>query len=266
MSDRHPRRRSDVLDSILDTVEGTPQQTGSASGLFRARALEQLDVAAEVDNQLPLVSRKSWLLAAGLAAIIAGFLTWAALTPSITSITASGRMVAPGGLVGVTTPVAGAMATPLVQPSDQVQVGQQVGAVVREDGSTQSISAAAPGQVWQILQQPGDLITPGTSIMSLLPPGSETSVLGPVSEVQGPTIQPGMRVNVGQGTEGAVVSVSPALSAEQTESRTGIVSPTASQYDIVTISTTDPLPPGSLVSARIILSEETVLSRAVGGG
>ena len=266
MSDRQTRRRSDVLDSILDTVEGTPQQAGAASGLFRARALEQLDVAAEVDNQLPLVSRKSWLLAAGLASIIAGFLVWAALTPSISSITAYGRMVAPSGLIGVMTPVAGAMTMPLVEPGDQVQAGQQVGSVLREDGSTQSINAAVPGQVWQILQQPGDLLTPGTPIMNLLPLGSDTSVLVPVSEVQGPTIQPGMRVNVGQGIAGTVVSVSPALSAQQTESRTGIASPTTSQYDIVTIKTTDPQPPGSLLSTRIILSEETVLSRAVGGG
>lgn len=265
MSDQPPRRHSDVLDSILDTVEGTQQQAGTASGLFRARALEQLDVAAEVDNQLPLVSRKSWLLAGGLALVIAGFLVWAALTPSITSLTATGRMVAPNGLIGVTTPVAGAMAPALVEPGEVVQAGQQVGSILREDGSAQSLYAAAPGTVWQVLVQSGATVTPGTSVMNVLPPGSDVSVLVPVPEGQGAGIQAGMDVNVGQGVEGTVVSVNGSLTAAETESRTGIANSTTSNYDIVTIKTLQPLPAGSLVPVRIILSEETVLSRAVGG-
>ena len=58
------RRTSDVLDAIWDKVASRPERSDAATLLFRAKALDQLDVATEVDNQLPLVSRRSWLLRA----------------------------------------------------------------------------------------------------------------------------------------------------------------------------------------------------------
>ncbi len=57
-----------------------------APTLFRSTALAKLDVAAEIDNQLPLVPRRTWLIAVGAILLVIAFGMWAAITPSVTSV------------------------------------------------------------------------------------------------------------------------------------------------------------------------------------
>lgn len=265
MSEELPvRRRSDLLDSILDTVDGTSQTGSQAERLFRPQALEQLDVASEVDNQLPLVSRQAWLLAVGLCLLILGFLAWAALTPSVDSVRADGRMVAPPGLIPVVAPEAGAVEALDVQPGESLAAGATAGSLLTPDGAV-PLTSLASGQVWQVLISTGEVAEAGASVLTLLPPGSERSLLAVLAEQQAALVEPGMEVTTASGVAGRVVSVGAPIPADEVSQRTGITAGEPGNYAVVTVGLDASLPAGALVSTTIVLSKSTVLGRVLEG-
>jgi biotin carboxyl carrier protein len=265
VEDPDVRRGSDVLDAIWEKVADQPQRSDSASLIFRAKALEQLDVAAEVDNQLPLVSRRSWLLLVGVAVLVAAFALWASLTPSVTSITAPVRIVAAPGASPVVAPAAGVLLSQAVVAGDLVAPGQQVATLGTEGGEVPVLSAV-DGTVWQLPLVPGSAVPAGGELMTLLPSGSTEAALLPIPEAQAAAIAPGMSVNVVAGpmVAGTVTGVSAPLSAVDAGQRTGLVLPPGTTYVLVTVALDAPLAAGASGSAQVILSDGTVITRLLG--
>ena len=254
-----------MLDAIWEKVTDQPQRSESANLIFRAKALDQLDVAAEVDNQLPLVSRRSWLLLAGVAVLVAAFALWASLTPSVTSIAAPVRVVAAPGASPVVTPAAGILLSQSVAAGDVVAPGQQVATLGTEGGEV-PVVAAVEGTVWQLPLVPGSAVPAGGELMTLLPPGSAYAALLPVAEGQAASIQPGMSVNVVAGAmaSGTVTGVSAPVSAADAGHRTGLVLPPGTTYVLVTVELSAPMTAGTSGSAQVILSDGTVITRLLG--
>lgn len=256
------RRGSEVLDAIWDQVEATPTAPTSGPAAFRAKALGQLDVATQVDNQLPLVPRRSWLLLVGVAVLVVAFLLWAALTPSIRSVTADARVVAPGGLTPVAVAAPGVVTEVAVTEGDRVGPGAEV-AVVDTAAGSQVLRAAAPGTVWQVLRSPGAAVQPGDAVATLLPPGSDRAVLIAVPEDQAGPVAVGMKVTAGPVT-GTVAAVRAPVPAPVAMADTGIVLPPDTTYLLVVAALDAPLPPGAGVTASVVLSETSVLQRLLG--
>lgn len=255
------RKGSDVLDAILDKVAQAPQHTGPANTLFRARALDQLDVADEVDTRLPLVSRRSWLALVGVGLLVLAFALWAALTPSVTSITASGRVMADPGAVPVAATTSGVVGS-VVEPGRSVRAGEPVATI-----DDTEVTATVEGTVWQTPVVTGATVQAGEPVVTLLPPDSSGQVLLPVPEASAGSIREGMTVRVagpGGGAAGTVRSVSGPLSGTDVSARTGLVFDDTTTYVLVAVSLQNPLPPGSAVGATIVLSEGTVLTRLLG--
>lgn len=251
-----------MLDAIWEKVADQPQRSDSATLIFRAKALDQLDVAAEVDNQLPLVSRRSWLLLVGVAVLVVAFGLWASLTPSVTSVAAPARVVAAPGASPVVAPAAGILLSQSVVAGDVVTRGQQVATLVTDSGEVPVVSAV-DGTVWQLPVVPGSAVPAGGELMTVLPGGSTDTALLPVPEAQAASIRPGMSVNVvaGPTVSGTVTSVSAPLSATEAGTRTGLVLPPDTTYALVTVELASPLSAGASGSAQVILSDGTVISR-----
>lgn len=263
---QQPRRPgSDVLDAIWEKVAQKPERTDAATMLFRSKALDQLDVAAEVDNQLPLVSRRNWLLLVGVGALVLALLAWAALTPSVTSIPATGRVVAVPGVSPVVAPVAGVLVAHTAVPGTAVRAGQEV-ALLRTAAGDVPVTTVAPGDVWQLLGTPGAAVAAGATLLTLLPPASANTVLLPVPEAQAAAIVPGMAVDVFTGVRhaGSVAEVGPPLPAADVAARTGFALPPTTNYRVVTVTVADALPPGATASSEVILSDSTVMGRLLG--
>lgn len=261
MDEPEGRRGSDVLDAIWDKVAAKPERSDSATLIFRAKALDQLDVAAEVDNQLPLVSRRTWLLLVGVALLVLAFALWASLTPSVTSVSATGRVVASPGAVPVAATVAG-IVEQLVAEGSQVAAGDSL-AQVRTDAGTISVPAPTDGTVWQLPVVPGAGVLAGQTIATLLPPGSADSALLVLPEPSAPSVQAGMGARV-TGTTGTVTSISAPLTAIEAGARIGQSLPPGTDYVLVTVGLDAPLTPGALASGQVILSDGTVISRLLG--
>lgn len=257
------RRSSEVLDAIWEQVEARPTQPTSGPAIFRAKALDQLDVAAQVDNQLPLVPRRSWLLLAGAGVLVCAFLLWAALTPSTRSVSADARVVAPGGITPVAASTSGILTRIDVAEGDRVTAGAQV-AVVDADGTTVVLRAVEAGTVWQLLRAAGAAIQAGDAVATLLPPGSERSLVMPVVEADAGAVVPGMAVSVGP-TSGVVTAVGAPVPATVAMAQTGVALPPDATYVLVTAALDQPLPAGAGVNASVVLSKTTVLQRLLGG-
>lgn len=94
---RQPQRS--IIDAILDQVEDKPSSAPKTSELFRAEALDHLDLASDVDSRLKLVSRQSWIAILSVGLMLTCGLVWAALMPSKTTIAATGRVDSQGQMV-----------------------------------------------------------------------------------------------------------------------------------------------------------------------
>lgn len=259
------RRSSDVLDAIWEKVADKPERSSTANVLFRAKALDQLDVAAEVDNQLPLVSRRSWLLLVGVGVLVAALFLWASLTPSVTSIAAPGRITAAPGAIPVVAPAGGVLAAELVTVGSVVTPGQPVATLRTADGDI-PVQAIGGGTVWQVLATTGEAVSAGTTVITLLPPGSDTSALLAIPETQAISVRPGMTVDLiaGGQVRGEVTAVSAPLPAADAGQRTGLALSPTENYALVTVSMQQPLPPGTAATGQVILSDSTVFERVLG--
>lgn len=117
-----------VLDAIFDQVEESPkEQNSTAATLFRARALDQLDVAKDVDSRLVLVSRQVWLAICAIFLVVAAGVVWAAFTPLINGVNAVGRIDTDGNAIVVVPESEGLQ----IVPGLQVKIpGGEPGAVI----------------------------------------------------------------------------------------------------------------------------------------
>lgn len=258
------RRGSDVIDAILDKVTEDNENRNPASVLFRAKALEQLDVAAEVDTRLPLVSRRSWLALVGVGLLVAAFALWASLTPSITSVSAQGRVVGGSGAVTVATQSDGVLVS-AAEPGTAVTAGENV-ATIESSPRTVELATTVAGTVWQELSVPGASVRAGDPVLTLLPPGSADQVLLAIAEHEAAAIVPGMKVQVTSlgSTEGAVDTISGPVTAAQAGERTGLIFPDTTTYVLVSVRLARPMPPGAVAAGMVVLSEGTVLTRLLG--
>jgi multidrug resistance efflux pump len=188
---------SDVLSAIFDAVEEAPAPAyRPETAVFRARALEQMDVARQLDNMLPITSRRFWIALCGIALAIIAALVYAAGVVQTTSVTATGRAVADSGIAQAASPVGGVLTQSEVAQGDLVSAGTVVASGTRADGGELAVVAPISGVIWQLLATPGQVVQPGEIAATLLPPGSDTSVLLPLTEAQASSVRPGMAVEL----------------------------------------------------------------------
>lgn len=262
MSNREPGpgRSSDVLDAILGKVSDNRTRTETTNALFRAKALDQLDIAADIDNQLPLVSRRNWLLLVGAALIVVAFVIWAALTPATQSVSGTGRTLAPSGLLSITSPVSGFVVEMTVTSSDPIQPGDKV-ALVQSDSAQVPITSIVAGTTWQVSTTIGSPVAQGEVIVTVLPAKSETTALVVLPDESAELVRAGMTVNANGSSVGTVAAVQPPLPAAEVMQRTGITVPAGQLASIVEVELSQPAEPGRSTTYTITLTSQSILQQ-----
>lgn len=253
-----------------DAIPGAPDPRTDArpdpSRLFRAQALAQLDVSAELDNQLPLVPRRAWLLLVGAGAIVIAFLAWCAFTPSVEYVKAEGRVLGPPGLLQVAATSQGTVQEVLVEPGDSISSGTAI-VLLATDTGTLSARALAEGTVWQLAAQPGDPITVGQQLTTLLPPGSGGHLTLAIPETEAADVRVGMKV-VGSLSKpiGRVESVRAPLQPDvaQELAALDLEREPGANVVLVYVRLDQPMTAGSLVQASVVTSSSTILRRMLG--
>lgn len=261
--DNPSARSSDVLDAILERVADAPERTATASGLFREKALQQLDISGEIDNQLPLVSRRSWLVLVGAAILLIGFLVWAAFTPSTVGVPTQGRVVGEQGLVVVEAPAPGLLSDVAVQAGASVRQ-DAVLATIETDLGTVVVRASNDGIIWQSLASPGSVLDRGAPLFTVLPPDSATALLVAIPEAEAAAIVPGMVVTSNGIAIGTVVSVPPAIASDIAAERVSLPLAAGTYYALIPVRLDVPVEPGTLLNATVVISDSTVALRLLG--
>lgn len=239
-----------------------PQDTKLGGSPFRQSALDRLDVAVQIDNQLPLVPRRIWLIVAGCVILIVAGLIWAAFTPSQTSIDSSGRVVAPGGLTLVSAPVTGTVASKVPLMGMHVPDGAPLLTIHAED-RTYPVTTMGGGEVWQDLVSLGQGVQQGQQLLTIIPDGSDRTVVAQVPEQQAISLRVGQSAYV-QSPEilsGTVTALQAPLPGSLVGPRIGQELPAGQLYVLATITLDTPASPGEQVNVRIILTDDSVLSR-----
>ena len=274
MSGRTPnrdsaRRQSGVLDAIFDVVEDKPDQSlGAAGVVFRAKALAEIDVPKQVDNLLPLTSRRYWLALVGVGLVIAAGLVYSGTIVQTKSVTATGRAVADSGVAVAASPVGQVLTSVLVQGGSAVRAGQPLAEGVAAEARVAQVVSPIDGTVWQVLGSVGGILSPGQTAATILPVGSGETILVAVPESQSGQVTTGLAVNV-SGTSasstGTVTAVSSApIPSEVAGTRLGIQLLPGDQIILVTVSLTEPIPAGMSVTAQIVISRQTLLQQLTG--
>jgi hypothetical protein len=240
----------------------TSKDTRVGSSPFRQSALDRLDVAVQIDNQLPLVPRRIWLVVAGCVVLIVAGVLWAAFTPSQTSINSSGRVVAPGGLTVVSAPVTGTIASKV--PLMGMRVPENAQLLTISDGTRSwPVSTMSGGEVWQDLVSLGQGVQQGQQLLTIIPDGSDRTVVAQIPEDQATPLQVGQRAYI-QSPEilsGTVTALQAPLPGNLVGPRIGLELPAGQLYVLATISLDSPAHPGELVGVRIVLTDDSVLGR-----
>ena len=265
------RRRSDVLDAIFEAVEEKPAEASTPSShLFRAKALAQVDIPKQIDNLLPITSPKIWIAIAGVAGVLIAVIIYAAGTPQVTSVTATGRAVAESGVVTVGTIDEFTLTDMQVSEGESVREGEFLAEGTGAEGATVVLTAPAEGTIWQILASQGQVLASGSAVLTILPPGSDTHVFVPVPQAASSGVQVGQSAKVfgadfaASGTVSAI-SETP-LPSDRTAVLTSLTLNPADTYIYVSISTDEVITPGAQVTVEIIESESTVLRELVNVG
>jgi hypothetical protein len=255
-----PGRSSDVLDAILGKVSDNRTRTDTTNALFRAKALDQLDVAADIDNQLPLVSRRNWLLLVGAGLIVVAFVTWAALTPATQSVSGTGRTLAPSGLLSITSPADGFIVEMTVTSGDLIGPGDTV-ALIQSGSAQEPITSIVAGTTWQVSTTIGSPVAQGEVIVTVLPAESERTALVVLPDAAAESVRPGMAVNANGAAVGEVIAVQPPLRPEEITQRTGITVPAGQLASIVEVALTQPAEPGRSTTYTITLTSQSILQQ-----
>ncbi len=266
-NDDNRKRQSGLLDAIFDVVESDATKVhDEAESMFRAKALEQIDVPAQVDHLLPLTSRRTWVGVASAALVIVAGMIFAASTESISEVTADGRALAPSGLAVATAPEAGTLTPSEVHDGSRVSSTQIVARGTSASGSPIEILSPINGVVWQVLTPDGGPVKAGQAVVTILPPGSASHVLVALPEAEATEVRFGQEVILTESGDltmsGIVTHVDdvplPAVNAAQL---VGVPQHGTELSVMVSIRTEKPVEPGTLFSARIVVSKKSLLEQ-----
>jgi hypothetical protein len=266
-NDDNRKRQSGLLDAIFDVVESDATRVhDEAESMFRAKAMDQIDVPAQVDHLLPLTSRRTWVGVASAAIVIVAGIIYAASTESISEVTADGRAVAPPGLAIATASVAGTITSSAVHDGNRVSANQVVARGTTSTGSPIEVRSPITGVVWQVLAPEGGSVTAGEAVVTVLPPGSRSSILVALPEPAATEVKFGQEVRL-SGSEGSAllgtvdhVAGAPLPSATAAQ-LVGVPKTEAGLSVVVSIHPEEAVEPGALFSARIVVSKKSLLEQ-----
>jgi hypothetical protein len=125
------------------------------------------------------------------------------------------------------------------------------------------VSTMSGGEVWQDLVSLGQGVQQGQQLLTIIPDGSDRTVVAQIPEDQATPLQVGQRAYI-QSPEilsGTVTALQAPLPGNLVGPRIGLELPAGQLYVLATISLDSPAHPGELVGVRIVLTDDSVLGR-----
>jgi hypothetical protein len=166
-----------------------PEQTG----LYREEALKRRLSPEPLDRLLQVTSPVSWLALGGLGLLIILAIAWSIVGAIPTRVRGQGLLIREGGVSTVYAASAGQISALDVAVGTAIAPGQAIAQVADPDsGKRASVSSVNGGTVLELMVRAGDLVQPGTPLLSLIDETQDLQALIYVPPAAGKRIQVGM--------------------------------------------------------------------------
>lgn len=210
--------------------------------IFRKVSIERLSSPEQLDRMITVTSAKSWLILIALGCILAAVVIWSITGSLATSVAAKGMLVKSGGIVDISSSEKGQISDIRVRPGDFIKKGDivarleqseiveevtvlsdklklmkenkadekevmaldnQLDEIKKRLRSSSVIISQEEGRAVEVKLKVGDMVTPGTVVMSIVKEGAGVKNLIAVMYVpveSGKRLAPGMETRVSPST------------------------------------------------------------------
>ena len=105
----------------------------ATEGIFREAALERLSTPDRLDQGISIVGRASWVALSALALLIIGGLAWGSILAVPVTVRGQGILLAPGGVLDVSSESPGRLISFTINVGDHVKAGDVVARIDQPD-------------------------------------------------------------------------------------------------------------------------------------
>lgn len=172
--------------------------------IFRKEAMERMSSPEQLDQLMPVTSRRGWIALTGIGALLVAALLWGVFGSIETTVPASGALMRAGGINNISAPANGEVQEVLVAVGDTVKAGQilvKLNVFGSDDEKQQiTIRSRRPGRVLDLAVITGDSVEQGNLLVSLESPSRPMQAILFVSTRDGYKVEPGMQVKITPAT------------------------------------------------------------------
>lgn len=137
--------------------------------LYRKSSIEKLSNPEQLDRAITISSPMSWLALVGVLLIIAAVLVWSVVGTLPTTLTVSGVIVPPQGVCAACASCVGTVSSVEKRPGDSISPGDPIASILTGDGSEVSVEASGSGIVSAALVEAGDPVYAGAELLRYTP-------------------------------------------------------------------------------------------------
>jgi multidrug efflux pump subunit AcrA (membrane-fusion protein) len=134
---------------------------------FRFKALQAKREPDELDSPTLLAAPRGWIATFVVLITVLGALAWAVAGRLPVTVSAAGLLTHPAGTARLQSTYGGMVNRLLVHLGDQVRAGQQVAEVIDQTGARRQVASPFTGQVVGQAASDGQVIAPGTTLLTV---------------------------------------------------------------------------------------------------
>lgn len=154
------------------------------------------DPIDEISARSPVTSRSLVIALLGVALLIIGALAWSVFGRAPDTVTGQGVILPAQGYAEIGTRVEGTIEEVLVSPGDRVTIGEPVASVLAANDEAVLVRSTATGQVVEVGARPGRLTAVGEPLVIVEPAYGGRIVKGLLPAGTAETVKPGMQALV----------------------------------------------------------------------
>lgn len=173
-----------------------------SKGMFRQRALEELQAPEKLDELMTLTSPRSWLALITMAALTALAVLWGVAGTVTRGVEGRGILLQKGGIKTAHSLDEGVVIDLLVEIDDHVEVGDALARIADPEGQAGVRVEYSPyrGRVVDLMINEGELLHRGSSIATIVDEDATLDLLLYLAPTEGKQVEPGMVVAVSPST------------------------------------------------------------------
>lgn len=177
------------------------QEAEPKSNVFRTEAAEGMSSPSNrLDQLLRVTSPRGWLALIGLVAVVAAVVLYALMGRVATTVSGTGLLLPPGGLVHLDATVAGRVSAVSARAGSPIATGEEIATITDRRGEEVSVVSTLRGHVTEVLVNEGNVVVPGNQLAVVEPLTELATAVVYFPSGEGKAIERGMPARISPST------------------------------------------------------------------